>query len=70
MGGRTGRWFEQKSVDKTVQGKSCAGDFAWFMGEGIVFVGEVAEVGIPGLVFGEELEALAGESLPSGLLPR
>ena len=33
-----------KSVDETVsEGESCGGDSAWFMGEGVEFVGEVAE---------------------------
>ena len=33
-----------KSADETVsEGESCGGDSAWFMGEGVEFVGEVAD---------------------------
>lgn len=44
VGGRWSLVVGRKPVDETVsEGESCGGDSAWFMGEGIEFVGEVAE---------------------------
>ena len=50
-----------KSADEAVQEREgSVGDSAGLVGEGVEFVGEVAEGGTPGLVFGGDAGSVGG----------